>query len=139
MVKVLTIHTDGGSRGNPGPSACAFVAGERGHEVYKESKFLGTQTNNFAEYSAIILALNWISYLPKITGDHPVITFCSDSELVVKQINGLYKVKNLILKKLNDEVKKIISENNLKVVFRNVPREENSHADALVNQELDIN
>jgi hypothetical protein len=57
----------------------------------------------------------------------------------VKQLNGLYKIKNQSLKKLNEEVKKIISENNLDVIFKNIPREENTLADALVNQELDLN
>ena len=130
MEKTLTIYTDGGSRGNPGPSACAFVAETDGREIQKQSKFLGVQTNNFAEYQGILLALHWVA--KQLT-----IVFCSDSELVVKQLNGIYKIKNQNLKKLNEEIKKIILENSLHVVFRNVPREDNIIADALVNTELD--
>jgi ribonuclease HI len=137
MAEDLIIHTDGGSRGNPGSSACAFVAEKDGKELHKESKFLGIQTNNFAEYSAILLALRWISSSSIIANNYSLITFCSDSELVVKQLNGLYKIKNQNLKKLNEEIKKIILENSLRIVFRNVPREGNIIADALVNEELD--
>ena len=115
MEKILTIHTDGGSRGNPGPSACAFVAETDGREIQKQSKFLGVQTNNFAEYSGILLALQWVA--KQLT-----IVLCSDSELVVKQLNGIYKIKNQILKNLNEEIIKIIKVNNLHVVFKNVPR-----------------
>jgi ribonuclease HI len=139
MEKILKVYTDGGSRGNPGPSACAFVADLDGKKIHKESKFLGVQTNNFAEYSAITLALNWISKESPILNLKSPIVFKSDSELIVKQLNGLYKIKNQSLKKLNEEVKKIISENNLDVIFKNIPREENTLADALVNQELDLN
>jgi len=137
--KVLNIYTDGGSRGNPGSSACAFVAEMDYKEIFKKSKFLDTQTNNFAEYSAIILALNWAVSFPIITNNHPQIIFLSDSELVVKQLNGIYKIKNESLKKLNDEIKKIVFENGLKVIFKNISRDENKTADALVNAELDIN
>jgi ribonuclease HI len=137
MPKIITICTDGGSRGNPGPSACAFVADLDGKEIHKESKFLGTQTNNVAEYSAFVLALSWISKESLILNFKYPIVFKSDSELVVKQINGLYKIKNQTLKKLYEEVKKIIFENKLEVTFINIPREENTLSDELVNQELD--
>ena len=136
MEKVLIIHTDGGSRGNPGPSSCAFVAEIGDKEVYKESKFLGVQTNNFAEYSGILLGLNWIVSSPPIA-NYQLINFCSDSELIVKQLNGIYKIKNQNLIKLNQEIKNIILKNDLKVVFKNIPRVRNEVADALVNEELD--
>ena len=56
----ILIHTDGGSRGNPGPAACAFVVEKADREIFKSSKYLGHQTNNHAEYSGVILALNWL-------------------------------------------------------------------------------
>src|SRR5690348_13599566 len=112
MEEGLIIHTDGGSRGNPGPAACAFVAEENGSEVYKESKYLGIKTNNFAEYSGVTLALQWIAKEVPITNYQFPIIFYLDSELVVKQLNGLYKIKNEVLKKLNDEIKRVIKEKN---------------------------
>ncbi len=132
----LIIHTDGGSRGNPGPAAAAFVV-ERGSElVFQGSKYLGVVTNNFAEYSGVIIALEWVlsSELP----DQDLqINFVLDSELVVRQINGLYKVKDENLQKLFAEVKSLISKTGKKIVFSNVPRNQNKLADLLVNEELD--
>jgi ribonuclease HI len=143
MEKTLIIHTDGGARGNPGPAACAFVAEIDNKEIHKESKFLGSQTNNFAEYQGVILATQWIAKKSQISNrqHHFVgksqIIINSDSELIVRQLNGVYKMKSPNLKKLNEEIKKIISKNNLKVTFKNVPRVHNKIADALVNEELD--
>lgn len=137
MKDELTIHTDGGSRGNPGPSACAFVVEEGGKVLYKGSKFLGKATNNYAEYSGVILALDWLVSLP-IT--HPSsITFFLDSELIVRQINGKYKVKDENLKKLHTEVNNKIGKMAIEISFKNVPREQNKIADRLVNESLDKN
>lgn len=132
MNKDLVIYTDGGSRGNPGQSACAFIAEVPGGKIFKSSKFLGIQTNNYAEYSGVILAIEWV-----IKNKYSSITFYLDSELVVKQLNGLYKVKNEDLKILNNRIKRIILENKLDVLFKNVPRKKNKTADMLVNLELD--
>jgi len=129
----LIIHTDGGSRGNPGPAACAFDVEQNGKEIFHQSKFLGTATNNFAEYSGVINALDWLMN----NNIYPQVNFYLDSELVVRQINGIYKVKDENLKKLFLEVLTKIKEAKLKIIFRHVPREENSRADLLVNQELD--
>ena len=132
----ISIHTDGGSRGNPGPAACAFVAKIEEKTIREESSFLGKSTNNHAEYLGVILALKWIVDSSQMINDSPVF-FYLDSELVVKQLNGAYKVKNQNLKKLNNEIVGIIKKNNLNVVFKNVSREENVVADLLVNKELD--
>ena len=129
----LVIHTDGGSRGNPGPAACAFVIEQNGKEVFHNSKFLGIATNNFAEYSGVIDAIGWVIENNTLSP----ITFYLDSELVVRQINGLYKVKDENLKKLFLEVLTKIKELKVRITFKHVPREENSDADLLVNQELD--
>lgn len=132
----IVIHTDGGSRGNPGPAACAFVAERNGEEIFKNAKFLGHQTNNFAEYSGVILALNWlISYKP-ITNHYSLITFFLDSELIVKQINGIYKVKDEGLRNLFFETITLIRKIGGTFIFKNIPREKNKIADFLVNEEL---
>lgn len=135
----LVIHTDGGSRGNPGHAACGFVIENKDGEVYRGSKYLGFQTNNYAEYSGVVTALEWIlSSMPSKYGYLPI-TFYLDSELVVKQINGLYKVKDLNLQILHQKVLSLINQLKVKVFFKNVRREQNKIADLLVNQELDTN
>lgn len=133
-----TIHTDGGSRGNPGPSACAFVVEEGVKILYTGSKFLGKATNNYAEYSGVILALDWLSNQKQINR-YSQITFFLDSELIARQINGLYKVKDENLKKLHSEVNIKIAEIEIEISFKNVPREQNKIADRLVNEVLDKN
>lgn len=134
----IVIHTDGGSRGNPGPAACAFVAEKNGKEIFKSAKFLGKQTNNYAEYQGVILALDWLNIFLQDKGNSTV-TFILDSELVVRQLNGIYKVKDENLRNLFFEIlslKKMIGAN---FVFKNVPREKNKVADILLNEELDKN
>ena len=94
----LKIFCDGGSRGNPGKSASAFVVEEKGSIIYSEAKYLGIATNNFAEYSAVLLALRWIKENKDILEKE--IIFVLDSELVARQINGVYKIKNKKLKEI---------------------------------------
>ena len=120
-------------RGNPGPAACAFTVEKNGEELFSKSKFLGTATNNFAEYSGVVNALDWLLE----NNNTSQVSFYLDSELVVRQINGLYKVKDENLKKLFLNVLTKIKETKLKLIFRHIPREENSRADFLVNQKLD--
>ena len=134
----LIIHTDGGARGNPGPAACAFIAEKNGNVVHKESKFLGPMTNNQAEYQGLILALRWLSKF--IIANHaPVVTVHMDSELIVKQLSGAYRVKDEELRGLFFEVGSSIKKIQPKIIFKNVPRSKNKLADFLVNQELDKN
>ncbi len=126
---MVKIYTDGGSRGNPGKSACSFIA-VRDEKIIKEkSKFLGLATNNEAEYNAIIFALENIN--------EKDIEIISDSEVVVRQINGKYKINKLHLQLLNQKVQGLISKRN--VNFSNLSRENKfiSRADLLVNNELD--
>lgn len=135
----IVIHTDGGSRGNPGAAACGFVVDIGENEIYRGSKFLDKQTNNYAEYSGVIVALEWVlSSIPFVYKQLPI-TFYLDSELVVKQINGLYKVKDLNLQILHQKVLNLVRQLKVKVFFKNVRREQNKIADLLVNQELDTN
>lgn len=136
MENALIIHSDGGARGNPGPGACAFIAEEHGHVVDKDSKFLGSVTNNFAEYQGVILALTWVAENKDRAASTKIIFFM-DSELVVRQLMGTYKVKDVNLKTLFMRIKKLIAEISLEIVFKNIPREKNKFADSLVNEELD--
>lgn len=128
---MLTVFTDGGSRGNPGKSACAFVVyDDEKTEVYSYSKYLGINTNNFAEYNAVLEVVSW-------SPEGSIISLYSDSELMVKQLNGIYKIKNPILQKLAIEIKSIIIKKRLNIKFSNVLRNKNVRADELVNFELD--
>jgi ribonuclease HI len=132
----ITIHTDGGSRGNPGPAACAFVAEENGKEIFRSSKYLRNTTNNFAEYSGVILALKWLN---ENKFKNTSVIFFLDSELVVKQINAIYKVKDKNLRNLFFETLSLVKKLENNIVFKHVPREKNKIADLLVNVELDRN
>ena len=134
----IIIHTDGGSRGNPGPAACAFVAEVGGKTLQKESSFLGNSTNNYAEYQGVILALKWLRQNYKKFSETPV-TFYLDSELVVRQLTGVYKVKDKKLIELFYQIGEISKTINAKIFFKNVPRAENGSADFLLNDELDRN
>jgi ribonuclease HI len=133
----MIIHTDGGARGNPGPAACAFVVEDGGKVVYKSSKYLGVATNNVAEYQGVISALDWLIQSPEQTFYNRKILFCLDSELVVRQLNGQYKVKNENLKSLFLEIDKKLRKIETKIIFQSVPRDKNKIADFLLNQELD--
>jgi len=124
------IYADGASRGNPGKAAFGIVI-HRDGQTLKLGRYLGTATNNEAEYRALLAALQWAA-------EHKVsrVTYYSDSQLVVEQINGRYKVKHPNLKLLFLEalaLKKRLPEFN---VFH-IRRENNEDADALVNEILD--
>lgn len=132
----LVIYCDGGSRGNPGPSACAFVVYLEDKIIHEEGFYLGETTNNVAEYNSVIKALLW--YVSQV--DLKVIEsikFYLDSELIVKQLNGIYKIKSKHLIPLAAKVKEIERFIKVKVYYSNVPRENNSESDRLVNQTLD--
>lgn len=136
----ITIYCDGGSRGNPGPSAAAFVITKANLELKIKnsefSKFLGKATNNEAEYSAVIFALKKIKHL--IGGEKAKkseIEIKMDSELVVNQLNGKYKIKEKDLIPFFIEIWNLKIDFN-KIKFTHVPREENKQADILVNKEL---
>jgi ribonuclease HI len=131
-INKLTIFTDGAARGNPGPAAIGVVLkDEKDNIVASISRNLGITTNNQAEYRAVIAALEKAVNL----GARQVALY-SDSELVVKQINGQYKVKHAALRPLYMEVVKFIGMlESFKIL--NVPRERNKEADALANMALD--
>lgn len=134
--QTLIINCDGGARGNPGPAAAAFAAAFNGRVVAKQSKYLGETTNNVAEYSAVLLALKWFvkSDIKHKTLD---IRFVLDSELITKQLNGEYKVKNEKLRDLYHSVKELEKNISLEISYTHVVRSKNKLADFLVNRELD--
>jgi ribonuclease HI len=129
---VLIIHTDGGSRGNPGPAAFAYTIEQSGKLLVEEAGTLGRMTNNQAEYLGLIHALEHAAQL----GQHHALRILSDSELMVKQLNGKYRVKNEDLRPLFIRAMKL-KEGFPSVSIKHVPRDQNSHADRLCNEALD--
>ncbi len=130
----LYLYSDGGARGNPGPSAAAFVAANEAGVVLKTgSRYIGNHTNNQAEYHALHMALQ---YAKEIKVQEVICHL--DSELVAKQLTGRYSVKNPELQRLNDQTRLLLKSFG-KVSFVNVPREHPKirMADALVNKTLD--
>ena len=128
----LVVHVDGGSRGNPGPAAAAAVlATPDGDVVDEASELLGVTTNNVAEYRGVLLGLARAKALG--AGEVEVV---NDSELVAKQINGLYKVKHAAMRPLYLDAMAALREFDSWSI-RSVPRAQNADADALVNQALD--
>ena len=128
----FTVHCDGGSRGNPGPSGYgAVVEDPSGHIVARLSEFLGIQTNNFAEYSGLLAVLQWASE-NGVTRMRVV----SDSELMVKQIKGQYKVASPGLRPLYEEAKRRASRLE-KFEMRHTLRGGNKEADRLANEAMD--
>ncbi len=132
-MKMVTAFTDGGSRGNPGPGAIAFVIYENDKEIHKHCQCIGETTNNQAEYRAVLEVLSYI----KNHFDRSKVIVNIDSELVVKQLNGEYKVKDEKLKPLFFKVREKIIELGGNIVFIHVRREKNKIADKLVNEALD--
>jgi ribonuclease HI len=126
------VHVDGGARGNPGPAAAACVVADASGEVLEErARLLGTATNNVAEYRALLLGLE----CARAVGATEV-EVVNDSELVAKQVRGLYKVKHPAMRPLYLEAMAALREFE-RWSIRSVPRAQNAHADALVNAALD--
>ncbi len=138
-MKKLIIYTDGGARGNPGPAAIGVViCNEKGEEIKKYSQYLGKNfTNNEAEYQAVIFGLEKVKHLfGKKIAKNQDIEIRSDSELLVQQISGKYKILEPRLQSL------FIAVWNLKLDFKNakfklIKRAKNTQADALVNEAFD--
>jgi len=131
---ILNVFTDGGSRGNPGLSGYGVIVKSDQKTIYRESKALGIKTNNEAEYYALISALSWIVQ-EKPSAEK--IIFHSDSELVIRQVQRIYKMKAQNLKPLLDQVTSLLSRLYLPYEFKNIPRELNTDADKLANQAMD--
>lgn len=132
------IYTDGGSRGNPGPSAIGIViANEKGEAIKKYSESIGEATNNEAEYQAVIFALKKIKALyGKKEAKKSQIEMRIDSELVVNQLNHDYKIEEKNIQQLFLKVWNLMIDFG-KIKFISISREQNKEADRLVNEALD--
>jgi ribonuclease HI len=131
-INKVIIHSDGAARGNPGPAAIgATIHDEKGNLVAAISRCIGVTTNNQAEYLAVISALEKAISL----GARQVVLL-SDSELVIRQLQGRYRVKNAALKPLYQKVVQLLASLD-KFSASSVPREQNAAADALANKALD--
>src|SRR5579872_6231974 len=128
----LIAYSDGGARGNPGPAGYGVVIKDQsGEKVAALSQYLGHQTNNFAEYQGLIAALEYaVEHGPK------ALRLISDSELLVRQIKGIYKVKNATLKDLHGRAKELIAQLDW-FSIGHAFREQNQEADRLANEAMD--
>ena len=127
----VVVYCDGGSRGNPGPSALGVVIKTtKGDAIAEISEFLGIQTNNYAEYMAVVRAMEYLK-----DNNIKSAQFYLDSQLVVRQLNGEYKIKSDNIKRLNQKVNELRAY--VDVSFEHVYRENNKEADAEVNKALD--
>lgn len=133
----VKVFTDGGSRGNPGESAIGVYIENEDGELVGIGRRIGIQTNNVAEYSAIIEALVWLIDNKSKIGDDAQIDFYMDSQLAYSQLSGLYKVKNDKIREMIFEIRQKESELGIDVKYQHVRRENNKKADYLVNMALD--
>lgn len=133
---MITIFTDGGARGNPGPAGAGAVVYKGKKLIAEVSEFLGKQTNNVAEYDALLFALKAArTKLGSPIADS--VTVKMDSELIIRQMTGQYKVRDSVLKLKYAEVQKLIHESFPKITFFHVRREFNTEADKLANDAMD--
>ena len=138
MGKIITIFTDGGSRGNPGPSASGVV-------IYAEDKTvltrigikLGITTNNVAEYTAILEGLLWVKSNLEMLGEISEINFFMDSLLARQQLTGNFKINKPHLISIFCKIQELERELGVEVSYTHIPREQNKEADAMVNRALD--
>lgn len=131
----IVIYTDGGARGNPGPAGAGAAIYKDGKEAAYVSRYLGKRTNNWAEYEALILALE--AAVEKLGSPLRGALVRMDSELIVKQMKGEYRVKNSELKKQHERVRALIAASFPGIRFEHVRREQNKRADALANEAMD--
>lgn len=133
----VSVFTDGGSRGNPGPSGFGVVIhGEQGEIIAKLSKYIGVGTNNEAEYYALIEALYWLRDNKTIHSISEA-TFYADSQLMVRQLQGKYKVKAPNIRPLFTTATALLQDLKIDYKFSDIPREQNSLADELANIAMD--
>ncbi len=137
---LIKIYTDGGSLGNPGPSAIAFVAYQDNKIIFQYSQAIGKTTNNFAEYTALVKALEWLkNYLHTNSFSPPSrVKFYSDSNLLINQVNGYFKVKNANIGNFILKIRSLENQINTPLVYHYIPRWKNLIADSLVKKALKI-
>lgn len=128
----VKVYTDGGARGNPGPAAYAFVVFENDTKIFQEGKYIGETTNNVAEYTGVVKALEFLT----TQIDVKEIDIFLDSLLVKEQLTGNYKIKHEDMKSFATQIK-ALEKNFHHITYTHIPREKNKEADALVNSTLD--
>jgi ribonuclease HI len=134
---MIQIFTDGGSRGNPGPSALGVYITKNNQQLIAFGKALGVATNNIAEYSAAVAALSWLLEHQEELLDEQEIFFYADSQLLISQITGVYKIKNEALRDLLITIKRLEKALQKPIHYKHIPREQNKQADKQVNLALD--
>lgn len=137
---ILSIYTDGGSRGNPGPSSIGMVfylSADRqdieGKKIFTHREDIGIATNNIAEYTAVVRALEQVKSQKLNIKSILKIEFYSDSRLLVNQVKGLFKVKNVHIRGCIFKIRILEQEIGLPISYHLIPREQNTVADQLVN------
>ena len=135
---MIFVYTDGGSRGNPGQAAWGFaIFDESGTELFGNGQKIGVNTNNVAEYMAVIEAFKYIEDHRELIANYSGITMRMDSLLVCQQMNGVWKVKHGNMVPLFQQAKQLAAELGLPITYNHVPREQNKVADSYVNKALD--
>lgn len=129
---MVEIFCDGGARGNPGPAAYGFVVKKDDRLIHVEGGFIGNATNNFAEYTSVIKALEWLEQ--NLKGGN--LNFYLDSQLVASQLSGIYKIKNANIRLLVVKVRSLETSFG-QISYQYIPREKNKEADKMVNIALD--
>ncbi len=131
---VLQIYTDGGSKGNPGPASIGVAYFSNGVKIETYREDIGNATNNEAEYTALVRALELVLKSSKIqaTGYKKIEVF-SDSRLMVNQVNGIFKVKEARLRDFIFKIRSLETEIGSPISYKDIPREQNTIADDLVN------
>jgi len=132
----LTAFTDGASRGNPGEAAIGIIVkDEGGSTIASRKRYLGTATNNIAEYTALLECIDLVRTSETFRCTDLVVQ--TDSELMARQLNGQYKVKDAGLKVLFNQVKTTLAAASFTFSIRHIPRAQNKEADALANEAID--
>lgn len=137
MVARYELYTDGGSRGNPGLAACAFVVVETATQkiIHEANKTLGIATNNEAEYQGFIESVNWVL---DQKWENETLIWKLDSLLVVQQLNSIWKIKDARMRVFAQTAWEKLKRLTSPYTIQHIPREQNSRADALLNQALDL-
>lgn len=137
-METIFVYTDGGARGNPGPAAVGvYITTESGEVVREAKKEIGNATNNYAEYYAVVLALQTLKQIYSKKTKDIQFSFKLDSELVQKQLSGIYQIKEPGLVPLFIEIHNERVSSFPHISFTHIPREQNKEADRLVNEALD--
>lgn len=135
----ITVYTDGGARGNPGPAGIGvYILDSTQEELWRHRLFLGTKTNNEAEYTAFQAALQFLhEFLINQADVYGLITFKLDSKLVVEQLNRNWQIKEPRLRDLAEKIWQSLASLPCDFVITHIPREQNKVADALANEAMD--